>query len=61
MFTQSFGCTAEGSFARVQLMKREWGVNPLRITVGVCVECFCVRWRKPVIGKPRRQNKKMWG
>ena len=40
-------------------MEREWGENPLRLTVGVCIECFYIRYRKIVIGKLRRQDMKM--
>ncbi len=40
-------------------MEREWGENPLRLTVGVCIECFCIRYRKIVIGKLRRRDIKM--
>jgi len=40
-------------------VKREWGANPLRRTVGVCIERFCCRGRKPVIGKLRRQAVRM--
>ena len=41
------------------MLKREWGENPLRNTVGVCVEGFCIRYRKIVSGKLRRQDIKM--
>ena len=40
-------------------MEREWGENPLRLTVGVCIECFYIRYRKIVIGKLRRQDIRM--
>ena len=46
-------------FARHYQWKREWGENPLRLNCRCVHRSFCIRWRKPVIGKLRRQDIKM--
>ena len=58
IFTQSVGYAVK-AYKQGITGEKGMGCESPASTVGVCIECFYIRRRKPVIGKLRRRDIKM--